>query len=118
MHDLGALLVHAGLRDPVLDVDRLELEYATPEALFRDLGAAGARNVTAGRRPALTGRDRFGRMVAALEAARVHGAIRIELELVYGHCWGSGRSRQDGEVRIDAQSIPLRQGRRWDALPG
>lgn len=108
MHDLGDLLVRAGLRDPVLDVDWLQLEYASAAALFRDLGATGARNALAGRRRSLTGRGRFRRMLEALDG-QGGGAIRIELEIVYGHCWGSGRGRLPGDVRIDAASIPLRR---------
>lgn len=112
MHDLGDLLVRAGLRDPVLDVDRLQLEYESPAALFRDLGAAGARNFLAGRQRSLTGRGRFRRMLAALDEQNAGGKIRIELEIVYGHCWGSGRVQRAGDVRIDAATIPLRRRQR------
>lgn len=109
MHDLGDLLVHAGLRDPVLDVDRLRLEYASAAALFRDLTATGARNSLADRRRSLTGTRRFQRMRAELEAARSGGALGVELELVYGHCWGSGQARRDGDVRIAPDSIGVRR---------
>ena len=44
MHDLGDAAVRAGLRDPVLDVDRLSVNYNDPDALFRDLTGSGARN--------------------------------------------------------------------------
>ena len=36
MHDVGDALVRAGLRDPVLDVDRLTVDYGNSDALFRD----------------------------------------------------------------------------------
>ena len=109
MHDLGDLLVHAGLRDPVLDVDRLRLEYASSAALFRDLTATGARNSLAERRPTLTGPRRFGRMTAELESHRKGGALAVELELVYGHCWGRGQARRGGEVRIAPGAIGVRR---------
>jgi malonyl-CoA O-methyltransferase len=109
MHDLGDLLVQAGLRDPVLDVDRLRLEYASSAALFRDLTATGARNSLAERRPTLTGRRRFERMTAELESTRSGGTLGVELELVYGHCWGSGQARSDGEVRIAPGAISVRR---------
>ena len=44
MHNVGDALVRAGLRDPVLDVDRLSVTYENPRGLFRDLTGAGARN--------------------------------------------------------------------------
>lgn len=109
MHDFGDLLVRAGLRDPVLDVDYVQLEYESADALFRDLGAAGARNALAGRQRSLTGRGRFRRMLSALDEQRAGGKIRIELEIVYGHCWGSGRGTRAGDVRIDAATIPTRR---------
>jgi malonyl-CoA O-methyltransferase len=112
MHDLGDLLIRAGLGDPVLDVDRLHLDYAGSVALFRDLTVFGARNVLAERRRSLTGRGRFGRMTEALEKAAQDGPIRVGLELVYGHCWGSSGKAQGADVRIDPASISLRRHRR------
>ncbi|HEX5786845.1 MAG TPA: methyltransferase domain-containing protein [Woeseiaceae bacterium] len=109
MHDLGDLLVRSGLADPVLDVDRLSLEYRSAAGLFADLTAAAARNVLRGRRTTLTGRDRFRRMTSALAAAGSGEAIRVELEIVYGHGWGSGRGTPGGAVHIPAESIPLRR---------
>ena len=111
MHDLGDLLLRAGMRDPVLDVDRLRLEYADGAALFRDLTAAGARNALAGRRRSLTGRARFARMIAALATTGQGMPIKLGLELVYGHCWSGGK-RHNADVRIDPASIPLRRRRR------
>lgn len=107
MHDLGDTLVRAGLADPVLDVDRLTISYRDSRRLFDDLTATGARNALAGRRRTLTGRRRFESMRAGLDSGGA--SIRIELELVFGHCWGAGRAMQGGDVRIDAASIPLRR---------
>ena len=83
MHDVGDELVRAGLRDPVLDVDRLTINYRDRQSLERDLSAIGA-------------------------GACVDGEIDnldIELELVYGHCWGAGQQAGGGEFRIAASRI-------------
>jgi len=109
MHDVGDALVRAGLRDPVLDVDRLTVSYDDTHAVFRDLTANGGRNALEHRSPGLHGRSRFRAMQDALEATRVDGRFRLDLELVYGHCWGGGPRRQDGQIRIDAGSIPVRK---------
>lgn len=106
MHDLGDTLVRAGLVDPVLDVDRLAVSYRDTGRLFDDLTAAGARNSLAGRRRTLTGRKRFESMRGELD--RGSDPIRIELELVFGHAWGSGARPAGGDVHIDPASIPLR----------
>ena len=102
MHDIGDGLVRAGLRDPVLDVDRLTIDYTSAQSLFDDLTATGARNTMIGRRAGLLGKRQFN---AALE--RLGTPFSIELEIVYGHAWGSGQSK--GGVRIDAARIPVRR---------
>ena len=107
MHDIGDALVRAGLRDPVLDVDRLTISYRSSDALFRDLTAAGARNSLRQRQPGLTGRNRLRQFVDALFAAGDECAVT--LELVYGHCWGSGSRQRSGDIVIDAGEIPLRR---------
>lgn len=107
MHDVGDALVRAGLRDPVLDVDRLAVNYRNAGALLRDLTAAGARNSLRNRQRGLMGRHRFRRFADAFFAG---GEDRsLTLEIVYGHCWGSGVRRRDSEVLVDAGKIPLRR---------
>lgn len=86
MHDVGDELVQAGLRDPVLDVDRLTVNYRDEPALARDLDAIGAGDCLPG------GIDN----------------LDIELELVYGHCWGAGPLPARGEFHIAAGQIPRR----------
>lgn len=109
MHDIGDAAVRAGLRDPVLDVDRLAVTYASSTALFRDLTAAGARNSLRERNRSLSGKTRFAAMIAALEANRSDEVLRLDLELVYGHCWGSGAVAASGEYRVAASQIGRRK---------
>lgn len=110
MHDIGDALVRSGLRDPVLDVDRLTVEYENPARLFDDLKNVGARNTLEQRRHSLTGKRRFARMREALAGSAADGKIRLDLELVYGHCWGAGPRRDPANYRIDAAQIPRRRG--------
>lgn len=109
MHDIGDLMVRAGLRDPVLDVDRLTVSYNDADDLFRDLTAAGARNSLQDRNRSLVGRKHFGTMRQRLENARPDGRIELDLELVYGHCWGGRPPLPEGDVRIDASAIAVRK---------
>ena len=106
MHDLGDGLVNAGLRDPVLDVDRLSVSYTSCMQLFADLTAVGARNSLGQRSSGLTGRERFTAMTQVLDDG---GGIVLDLELVYGHCWGSGPRNDPGNFKIDANQIPIRR---------
>jgi len=109
MHDVGDALVRAGLRDPVLDVERLEFSYENPRALYRDLAAAGGRNAASGRRPGLTGKSRFARFESALRDSAGGGPILVSIELVFGHAWGGGRQRDPAEFAIDPGSIGRRR---------
>ena len=105
MHDIGDAAVRSGLRDPVIDVDRLQVSYEKPQALFDDLTATGGRNSLQNRCRTLHGKTQFAAMMGTLGEA---GALTLDLELIYGHCWGSGVQAQDSDVRIDAMQIGLR----------
>ena len=90
MHDIGDATVRSGLRDPVLDVDRMTVSYESTAALFKDLTAIGGRNCLKDRNPSLVSKTRFAAMIEAFEATRRGGRFELNLELVYGHCWGNG----------------------------
>jgi len=105
MHDIGDALVGARLRDPVVDVDRLTVTYRRSADLLRDLTATGARNCLADRRNGLTGKDRFGRALAALDRRFEDDALAIGIEFVFGHAWGGGPAPEPGEFRVDPTSI-------------
>jgi malonyl-CoA O-methyltransferase len=107
MHDLGDLALAAGLAEPVLDVDRLEVTYADVTGLVRDLRAAGAVNVAGGRRRTLTGRKRWRRFEAALMPA--HGQrLAVTVELILGQAWGRGARSAPGEVLVPIDRIKRR----------
>jgi malonyl-CoA O-methyltransferase len=109
MHDLGDALVGAGLRDPVLDVDRLSVSYTSCDKLFADLAAVGGRNALKQRASTLTGKGRYAAMVTALESAAIDGNISLDLELVYGHCWGAGPKMDPSNYQINATEIKIRR---------
>src|SRR5690606_32574028 len=44
MHDWGDMLVHAGFAEPVMDMERITLTFATPERLLQEMrGRGGGR---------------------------------------------------------------------------
>ncbi|MDX1517349.1 MAG: methyltransferase domain-containing protein [Woeseiaceae bacterium] len=109
MHNVGDALVHGGLRDPVLDVDRLTVTYDEPDKLFHDLTAVGGRNALADRRRSLSVPASLQTVRDALAPREGASNIVVELELVYGHCWGGSGPPSRGDVRIDATRIPVRR---------
>ena len=102
MHDLGDALVHAGLAEPVMEMEIVTLEYASVEAVARDLKAIGASNALPGRPRGLSGRGRWQRMAERYERERRAGALPATYEVVYGHAWKvAPRTRSDGRQVID-----------------
>jgi malonyl-CoA O-methyltransferase len=109
---LGDLLLGAGLEEPVLDVDRLQVSYAELSGVIRDLRACGATNTAGGRRRGLMGRGRWQRFVEALwrdQGAGRDGRLSLTVELVFGQAFGAERitskSRQTGEILVPLDQI-------------
>lgn len=87
MHDIGDMLVVAGLADPVMDMEQLVLTYGEVRALMRDLKAIGAHNATRGRPGALSGRSVLQAVERNYEAFRRDGKLPATFEVIYGHAW-------------------------------
>lgn len=111
LHDLGDLALGAGLAEPVLDVDRIEVTYPDVETLVRDLRSSGAVNVAGGRRRALTGPRRWERFAERLPR-RADGRLVVTVELILGQAWGRGAAArprtESGEIRVPVTHIRRR----------
>jgi malonyl-CoA O-methyltransferase len=79
MHDLGDMLVEAGLTAPVMEMEMLTMAYRDAGALLADLKATGQTNARADRARGLAPRALRGL------GGRLGGAARFEV--VYGHAW-------------------------------
>jgi malonyl-CoA O-methyltransferase len=95
---LGSALMHAGLSEPVLDVDRTVVGYADVLTLMRELKAIGAHNVTSGRARGLTGRQRLAAMTKAYETLRQGGKLPATYEVIHAICWGAERRTGEPET--------------------
>jgi malonyl-CoA O-methyltransferase len=82
MHDLGDMLVAAGLTDPVMEMELITMDYKASGPLISDLRASGQTNARADRRRGLSPRAFGDRLRAALDASP-----RMTYEVVYGHAW-------------------------------
>jgi malonyl-CoA O-methyltransferase len=95
-HALGSALLHAGLAEPVLDVDRIVVRYPDVLTLMRELKAIGAHNVTQGRARGLTGRGRLSAMTRAYESQRRDGSLPATYEVIHATSWGAERRQNKG----------------------
>ncbi len=86
MHDWGDMLVHAGFAEPVMDMERLTLTWATPGALLDELRELGA-NLHPARFTGLRGRAWRRRLEDELARALVgpDGRLALTFEVIYGH---------------------------------
>lgn len=114
MHDVGDAMINAGLRDPVLDVNRYTLTYSEPRALLKELKGLGATHADRGRERNLTGKSHYHGMLAAYEAMRVDGRIPATWEVVTAHAWGPppGQARRTPEGEIATFSLSSLRGSR------
>jgi malonyl-CoA O-methyltransferase len=102
MHVVGDAMTAAGLRDVVVDVDRIASLYPDLYTLMKDLKALGAHNVHRGRSRTLTGKGRLERLISAYEHLRRDGSLPVSYEVVYGHAWAPDAP---GPVAIPLDSI-------------
>ncbi|MGI4779554.1 MAG: biotin synthase [Janthinobacterium lividum] len=90
MHDWGDMLVGAGFAEPIMDMERIVLTWATPEAALAELRGLG-RNLHPGRFPALRGRRWRTELLASLAGLampdREDGRIVLTFEIIYGHAF-------------------------------
>jgi malonyl-CoA O-methyltransferase len=84
MHDIGDELLAAGFREPVMDAERLTLEYPDVMSLMRELKGIGAHNVASKRAHGLTGKTRLKTMLEAYEPFRRGDRYPASYEIIYG----------------------------------
>ncbi len=84
MHDIGDELLAAGFREPVMDTERLTLEYPDVMALMRELKSLGEQNSASRRLRGLTGKKRMAGMLQAYEKFQRDARYPASFEVIYG----------------------------------
>jgi malonyl-CoA O-methyltransferase len=117
MHDWGDMLVQSGFAEPVMDMERLVLSFATPARALQELRGLG-RNLHPQRFAGLRGPSYRARLEAAMReqlgAASGDGSIRLTFEIIYGHAFKpSPRIKVSSESAVSMQDMRamLAQGR-------
>jgi NADH dehydrogenase [ubiquinone] 1 alpha subcomplex assembly factor 5 len=95
LRDLGRLLQRAGFALPVVDNDKIEVTYADPLALMRDLRAMGESNALTERRRGFTRRATLARAAARYGELfpRPDGRIAAQFEIVTLTAWAPHESQ-------------------------
>ena len=88
MHDWGDMLVAAGFAEPVMDMERITLSFATPERLLAELRQLG-RNLHPARFDGLRGRQWLRQLhreiVDPPRDCDDAGLLTLTFEIIYGH---------------------------------
>jgi malonyl-CoA O-methyltransferase len=84
MHDIGDELLAAGFREPVMDAERLTLQYPDVRSLMRELKALGEHNVARNRFKGLTGKKRLNGLLEAYQQFQKNHRFPASFEVIYG----------------------------------
>ncbi len=102
MHDIGDELLAAGFREPVMDTERLTLEYPDVLSLMRELKGVGEHNVASHRSRGLTGKARLQVMLRSYEQFRRDDCYPASYEVIYGTAFAPAEGQPvktpDGDV--------------------
>ena len=99
MHDLGDAMAEAGLAQPVLDIEYLDVNYGSAQQLLKEMRDCGVTNVA---------QERFKGLMTPRKAKKIERSIAdldplgFSLEIIQGHAWKGG-SLPHGAIPI----VPL-----------
>jgi len=126
MHDVGDMFARAGLADPVMDTERIDVRYKDVESLLHELQATGCGCTLRGRRRGLMSAQVSKKIAASyprsqtldVDRADDSSSICASLELVVAHGWkqnkpGTGVGR-DNERRNQEHIVHF-QPRSWQS---
>ncbi len=109
MHDLGDVLHGAGITDPVMDTERLQVSFTSVHKLLDELVHTGCTNVLYGRRRGLTSadvRDRLASHYSSAPAGEVdEEKVYATLEVVYAHGWKGKPVLPAGQQVVNLDSL-------------
>ncbi len=87
MHAIGDALYDVQVENPVMDNEKIVLNYQSIKKILLELKAVGAHNQNQGREKALMGKKRLQAMYQAYEQFRTQDGYPVTYEVLYGHAW-------------------------------
>ena len=107
MHDIGSALTRAGLREPVLDVDRHAMTYSDPISLMRSIKEIGAGNAAKERPRGLTSPRILQAVSEAYPRHGEQGDVVATWEIVYGAAFGAPTKLSESSFNTDEIIVPF-----------
>lgn len=94
MHDVGDMLMAAGFADPVMEMETITFQYASPRGFLRDQRQLGVRDELL---PAPLGWRQWRRVFGEWQAQHQG---RASFEIIYGHAWKPVRVSPEPENAV------------------
>ena len=106
MHVLGDQLLHVGFQAPVMEAEKMTVEYSDPMQLLRDLKSTGATNNLVNRSRGLLTKRRLDAVLQQYQQFRLpNGKYPATYEVVYGHAWKHKPRNKDEDQSASWQPI-------------
>ena len=111
MHDIGDVLYNVQAENPVMDSEKIILNYQNIKQILLEIKAVGAHNQNTGRHLGLTGKTRLKAMYQAYEKFYTEQGYPVTYEVLYGHAWNPGTPVQQSKISTSSRqtSISLAQ---------
>ena len=107
MHDIGDAMIHAGFENPVTDMEKVVLQYASLRQLVMDLKRTGCNNARNDRANALMTPRQWQHLEKRYPSQQ--GVLPATFEFVYGHAWAGEhlpqRTNEAGDVAVSLSSL-------------
>jgi malonyl-CoA O-methyltransferase len=89
MHDIGDALIRHRIAEPVMDVEKLRVNYSSLDDLIGDLRHTGSTNIVAERRRGPYRRLTLNAIASHYPDIDDRGRFSATVEVVYGHGWAT-----------------------------
>lgn len=108
MHDIGDVLLGAGFENPVMDMERIVMQYPSLASLTTDLRLTGAQCAQQHRSLGLTTPKQW-QFISEHYKKNESAGYPATFEVIYGHAWAGERLPQKttemGEVLISLENL-------------
>jgi malonyl-CoA O-methyltransferase len=110
MHDIGDILLAERFLDPVVDMEKLTVHYASFLALLKSLKKQGVRHINSKRNAGLTGKATWQAFEASVQKHQTEtGKYPLTYEVVYGHAWKGEQCMTGAGVETSISVSDLRR---------
>lgn len=108
MHDIGDVLLGAGFENPVMDMEKIVMQYASFSSLVNDLRLTGSQCAISDRFKGLM-TPRKKRLIEDNYKKNDDGLWPASVEVIYGHAWAGEvlpqKTTETGEILVSMQSL-------------